>query len=387
MKRMLKRMFAAAALFCALAACNTLEDRQYDTGKQYSRVLTVLYMGNSNLFVYMEGNIDSVLVHSLPTRQDSRALLFYNHVPGEDPVLYRVFSDWSGRTCTDTLLTLPSSTISTSTATLTEVLTYVDENFPSDHHGILLSNHGTGWVPPGYYNNPTPTTKAFGQEYDSSSPSGIAEISLRELASSIPMKTDYLILDACLMGGVETAYELRNCTDKLFFSATEIMGVGYRYETLVRYLLQGSEYDMEGFCDSCYENLLEKNSYGTGAVVNTGELENLASLCAPLFEKYRSKIAALDKNEVQGFFRFDRSWFYDLEDILVKAGISAEEKAGLDETLAKCVTAKFSTENFLRTFDINTYCGLSMYMPSAGNSYLDDYYTGLDWNKATGLVK
>ena len=38
-------------------------------------------------------------------------------------------------------------------------------------------------------------------------------------------------------------------------------------------------------------------------------------------------------------------------------------------------------------FDINTFCGLSMYLPADGSAHLDNYYRTLSWNRATGLVK
>ena len=36
---------------------------------------------------------------------------------------------------------------------------------------------------------------------------------------------------------------------------------------------------------------------------------------------------------------------------------------------------------------INTYCGLSMYLPCKGNAELDAFYKTLDWNIETKLVK
>ena len=38
-------------------------------------------------------------------------------------------------------------------------------------------------------------------------------------------------------------------------------------------------------------------------------------------------------------------------------------------------------------FDINAYCGLSMYLPCKGDATLDAYYKTLDWNIATKLVE
>ena len=94
----------------------------------------------------------------------------------------------------------------------------------------------------------------------------------------------------------------------------------------------------------------------------------------------------MDASQVQGFFRMGRCWFYDLEDILVKSGISDEDLAGFRGIMDNLITYKAHTARILDTFDINTFCGLSMYLPSKGSSYLDSYYGKLAWQKGTGLV-
>jgi hypothetical protein len=95
--------------------------------------------------------------------------------------------------------------------------------------------------------------------------------------------------------------------------------------------------------------------------------------------------------QVQGYFRYNRHYYYDLKDILVNAGISAEEEALLQRALDNCILYKAATPSFMlgsSGFYINHYSGLSMYLPSMGSDYLDNYYrTHLAWNQATRLVK
>ena len=71
----------------------------------------------------------------------------------------------------------------------------------------------------------------------------------------------------------------------------------------------------------------------------------------------------------------------------MKAGITEEETAALDDALAECVLYKAATSYFL-SLPIRTACGLSMYLPSMGSSYLDNFYrTRITWNQATKLVQ
>jgi hypothetical protein len=118
----------------------------------------------------------------------------------------------------------------------------------------------------------------------------------------------------------------------------------------------------------------------------------LATLCKELFEKYRTEIFELRKENVQGFYRSDRHFFFDLEDILVKAGIDASEKAALKDALDACISYKEASPSFMLGyggFRINTFCGMSMYLPSSDirTVRLDGFYKTLAWNKATELVK
>ena len=105
-----------------------------------------------------------------------------------------------------------------------------------------------------------------------------------------------------------------------------------------------------------------------------------------IVEKYRDKIASLSGSSVQGYFRSERHYFYDLQDILVKAGITQEEQAELQAALDECVLYKAATPSFL-SFRIRTYCGFSMYLPSMGTDLLDSFYKEhISWNSATHLV-
>ena len=45
-------------------------------------------------------------------------------------------------------------------------------------------------------------------------------------------KTDILGFDACLMGGIEVAYELAGKCDRLGFSQAEVLAEGFNYKTL-----------------------------------------------------------------------------------------------------------------------------------------------------------
>ena len=153
----------------------------------------------------------------------------------------------------------------------------------------------------------------------------------------------------------------------------------------------GDAPDPEGVLRDYYEMSAahESKTYrsATISLVDCGKLEPLATLCKELFETYRSGLAAIDYSTVQGFYRMNKHWFFDLEDILIHAGMTDADHARLTEALNGCVTYKAATERVLDDFDVNIFCGLSMYLPCAGSAKLDSYYRNLAWNSAAGLVK
>ena len=118
------------------------------------------------------------------------------------------------------------------------------------------------------------------------------------------------------------------------------------------------------------------------------DLEELADVCKTLFEKYKNKIYKLKQGQVQSYSRINlgKHWFYDLEDMLLQAGMTDEEQAELETVLKTVAPYRKSTKYILNTMAVRIYSGFSMFLPSDGSDYLRDYYKTLSWNKATGLV-
>ena len=215
------------------------------------------------------------------------------------------------------------------------------------------------------------------------------EMELQDFADAIPFKLDYLLVDACLAGGVELAYALRGKVDVVGFSQTEVLAEGFNYATLTRHIFQDTP-DPVAVCRDYYEHYDAQSGVyrsATISVVDTRALEPLAKLCKDLFAKYRTEIASLDASTVQGYFRENRHYFYDLEDILLHAGIDDQEQSALETALKKCLLYKAATPIFI-SFEINVFSGFSMYLPSMGTPLLDQHYrNNMAWNKATLLVE
>ena len=110
-------------------------------------------------------------------------------------------------------------------AQMERVLNDIVEMYPAASYGLVLWSHGTSWLPAGSH------LKSFGEDNG-------RQMNITALASSLPIRFDFILMDACLMGSVEVAYELRNKTDFIIASPTEIIYTGFPYVQIISELLR-----------------------------------------------------------------------------------------------------------------------------------------------------
>jgi hypothetical protein len=203
-------------------------------------------------------------------------------------------------------------------AVLAEITGEIIEMYPAQEYGLILWSHGTSWMPAGS------NLRSFGKD------SG-QEMNIPDLAQALPVKFNFILLDACSMGAVEVAYELKDKTDFIIASSTETITDGFPYDKIVPELVEPQI--------------------------------NLKMVAQRYFDYY---------NALQGA--------YDFFDFIDKAFPEAD-KSRLIAQLEKTVLYKAHTRMFLEEFEINTYCGLSTYIPLNTRTDLENYYRQLRWYK------
>lgn len=414
---MMKRILTAICIALLTAACTKNNDRIEPKAPETvcEKVLLLYLDGYNNLPMYMEQNITEISP-TAPSKAlaDKYRLLVYSHFTASQfdyktpapSYLECIWTDNEGNPVRDTLVTYPDTCNSASAQMLNRVLTDVRNLVPAEKYGLLVSSHGTGWLPDEYYtygNRPDPyyipsrsltsdfvhpllldpVTKSIGSgaHFEDDGLAHEYTINITDLAAAIPYKLDYFLIDACLMGGVETAWELKDITGAILFSQSEIMSDGFAYDKLLERVLYSDEPDFRKVCD----DVIDRNN-GTISYIRTDGLDRLAEVCAGLFDKYADNIAKAPYDDIQGFFRFGKCYFYDMRDILVKSGISDYDLKLFDDALGGVVQHVRYTEYMLGMI-FSTDCGMTMYLPAKGTPFLDDYYRTLGWNRATHLVR
>ena len=409
-----------ALLVLLFAVCSCFKDPNFDSGfpgadnggrnqpeRGYSeptrRVMIMVSAGFNSLSNYLSQDLLDMEQGYLPdgTSYSDDVVLVLSRLPQSygdysvecPPVLYRLYLDKENFVQRDTLKIWADDTPLCQKETLEDALSFIQHKFPAKSYGMVLSSHGSGWLPQGYYSDPSKYENSSGKGFRSIGQdivgTGSVELELKDFADAIPMHMDYILLDACLSGCVEVAWQLRDKTDMVGFSPTEVLADGFDYINLTRRLL-ASVPDPVDVCREYfvyYDSKTGSSRSATITAVDTRQMEPLADVCRTLFEKYRPSILALDGDDVQGYFRYDRHYFYDLKDILVQAGISWMEEAELDAALDACILYQAATPYFLE-IPLTRVCGLSMYLPSMGTDFLNHFYKDqIAWNDATLLVK
>ena len=368
------------------------------------RVMVMISAGYNSLSGYLSEDLKDLESGYLPegTYFNADVLLVLARLPKSAgdyaspsaPVLYRLWANRSGEVQRDTIQVWGGDTQLCTKETIHEALSTTQKKYPAQSYGVVFSSHGSGWLPPGYYTDPSQFEPSSGSLWSLRSigqdktPTGGTEMDLNDFADAIPMHLDYCLIDACLSGCVEVAHALKGKADIVGFSPTEVLADGFDYKNITTHLfarpLDPVEVCREYF--AYYNAQSGSNRSATITAVDTRKMDALEAVCKELFEAYRPTLKTMSGGNVQGYFRYDRHYFYDLRDILVQAGISEQEKARLDAALSQFIVYQAATDYFL-SIPLTRVCGLSMYLPSMGSTYLNNYYKEhVSWNQATELV-
>ena len=379
-------LFCALAMALTLFSCKKAETEEIVVVKRPKTVL--LYMvANNNLSYDAENSISRLQNGYIPAEEGN--LLVYKHCAGMDPVLLHIKKGEEGTVVADTAYRFPPRVSATKSA-LTQALNVTQALFPADSYGLILWSHGTGWIPP-----LASSSSAAQEQRSGSCPErtfgldGKVELEIRDLAQAIPYKLSFMLMDACFMGGIETAYEVKDSVDYYIGSPAEILTESFPYHKIMQHIFKSTP-DYAAVCKEYYDYYNAKTGAersATVALMDCSKLAEVAEVAKRVFDQYGERIASLDLSLLQPYFRGSSSkYFYDLKDLvdaIADASLSAEFAAALE----RAVPYKASTPYFIE-LPIRSFCGVSTYVPgNPADTKLADYYKQYKWNQATGMIK
>ena len=182
--------------------------------------------------------------------------------------------------------------------TMLHTLTELTKAFPSKHYGLVLWSHASGWIP---------KRKAFGIDNNknsnySNSGTELEIPALRGILEQLP-HLDFILSDACLMQTVEVAHELRQVTDYLIGSPSEIPGEGAPYDRIMLPMMRGNATEI---AEQYYQYFTDRQGVAL-SVVDCRQMDNLAIATAPLIERFWAGRAEVDVLGVQRYHTFETS--------------------------------------------------------------------------------
>lgn len=256
---------------------------------------------------------------------------------------------------------------------IASILDDVQDYTPAKRYGMIIGCHGLGWIPVSNvkarssfsigkrhweYEN-VPMTRLFG----GLSPKYQTDLTtLAKGISDVGLKMEYILFDDCYMSGVEVAYDLKEVTEHLIASTSEVMAYGMPYAEIGQYLI--GEVNYKEICDRFYAFYLNYSTMpcGTLAVTDCSEMDNLAAIIS------QSTFDTLLIGSLQRLDGYSPVIFFDCGDYVSKLCSDQELLAQFKEQLEQTVPFKRNTEYYYSMsrgrVRIETFSGITISDPS-----------------------
>ncbi|MDR1336096.1 MAG: hypothetical protein LBK22_04615 [Tannerella sp.] len=347
------------------------------------RRTVLVYLGTDNNFRAEAAQKTEQLKSGWDATFDGNLLVYAD--TGDRPVLIHIYSHPQRGSIADTVETYPPGN-SASPATLTRVLNRVREYRPAASYGLVVLSHATGWLPAGM-SEPAPVLKSVILDKGAGETDSYME--LADFAAAIPCRLDFMIFDACFMGSVEVACELKDKTDYLVASPAEVLSPGFVYSTMMRHLFR-PEADLAAVAKDFYDYGNRQSGLhrsATVSVVRTSELEQLKRFCHSAPDA--ASPGQTDLAGVQTFGYGSQKIYFDLGDYVQKR--SPERYGEFQSALDNCIVYKACTDGYYSAGTgtlqvIRAFSGLSVYVPQPQYPHANAAYKKLKWAQETGDV-
>lgn len=400
----MKRLLYLCVAIAMLASCSNEIPEQEEASFNGRTILVYLVANNSatNLDRYLKTNI-LWMYQNMATDSDSCRLLVYyrpnqndellaepsilefrsdgkGHINGRTALSTEEFSDVFGEATVLKTYIETEGYNATDPEVMMQVFRDMQTAAPSQSYGLIFGSHASGWMPAS-----ATVSRAFGDDdgYSINIPE-LRDVLTNSFASG---NLDFILLDACMMGSVEVAYELRNVADYCIASVMETPASGFPYQRMFHYL-SDTDVDYQRICTAFTDYY--QSGWGTCAAIDCSRLDNLADAVAGELQNHAADISTLDYQNIQQYGASSyRNFSFDIGDFFRQLNggtIPASIQTALDQAvIAKsCITGKYS---YLPEVDADRFCGIGMFFPEYTGrtiSWEDYYRTSISWYQAVG---
>lgn len=367
--RILTHIFAFLAMVALCSSCNDKKDEPEVLAKR----TIVVYMVATNSMSGQDNTDIAEMKTALSgySRGDCR-LILYRVSYNQAPQLLEISSK-NDIVTTATLKTYSEEqSASVTKQRFSEVMADVKAFAPSDDYGLVLWSHAAGWA------NSLPKSvgarpRYFGIDYNATMP-------IDSLADAIPAGMfSFIYADACYMGGIEVAYQLRNKTRYFVGSPAEIPYDGMPYDVTIPLFFEDNV-SLSKICDKVYEYYRNSTSGVALSIVDCAKLDALAAVCRDIHSTAKELESAADLQYYNRAPITSVRLFYDFGQYtrMIAGDDSLVEQFNV--ALDDAVIYKISTPSvFGISINADTFSGLSTSIYGTNAADNDAYYETLDW--------
>ena len=398
---MIKKLFTLFICSISLAMTFTgCSEEAFDTDSVNKQTILVFYpwtgsKSSTGLLGYLQNNIDSICDGIIDRKglNNSRVLVFlsdkYNH-----STLYDLQYNATTKSVDRVPLKEYEGASYASAEGIADIMNEVKTKASALNYALIVGVHGCGWTYASdwsrypYYARPSVTRPRdnnfsgiqFGPDPNAPLTRFFGSVSLAENAMDIStlaegiresgLKMQYILFDACYMSNIETAYELKDVTNYMIASGSEIMAAGLPYRSMWSYLNSPTP-NYSGIVSTSV-NFYKNNSsapFCNLAAIDCRQVEKLASVMKDINAEYQLS-ASVSLDSIQHLDGFRPNLFYDLEtyvDSLRPSGYLLDQfKSQLKLTIKasdhtdEAYTCIYSSDSF----KIKNYCGITISDPS-----------------------
>ena len=397
---MIKKLFTLFICMISLAMTFTgCSEEAFDTDSVNKQTILVFYpwtgdKSRTGLLGDLQNNIDSICDGIIDRKglNNSRVLVFlsdkYNH-----STLYDLQYNATTKSVDRVPLKEYEGASYASAEGIADILNEVKTKASALNYALIVGAHGCGWTYASDwskypdYARPSVTRPRdnnfsgiqFGPDPNAPLTRFFGSVSLAENAMDIStlaegiresgLKMQYILFDACYMSNIETAYELKDVTNYMIASGSEIMAAGLPYRSMWSYL--NSSTPNYSSIVSTSVNFYKNSSapFCNLAAIDCRQVEKLAGVMKDINAENQLQ-ASVNLDSIQHLDGFRPNLFYDLEtyvDSLHPSGYLLDQFKNQLKLTIKASDHTDEAYTYIFSPDyikIKNYCGITISDPS-----------------------
>ena len=254
--------------------------------------------------------------------------------------------------------------------TLVDFIQFCTKNYPAQKYSLILWNHGGGFKKP----------SSLQKDICWDETSGDDALTIPEVEQSLKQAGvyfDLLAMDACLMGMLEVAYEVRNHTEIFVASEDNIPGKGFNYQHFLENLIASPNMGPDSLARVIIDSYISHYPFGTTltlSAVNSLQLSSLTNevnnLAKAIMQDNRTSKEVYRNIITRETICFSDVDFIDLGDFALKLIghpqiMSSQVKSSAQQVLNQVSNAVLynRSQGNNSYWTLNNTQGLSIYLP------------------------